>query len=39
MREAADQRRAIAAVNEQEAESFRLLQGIEANIAMDGRLT
>ena len=37
MEEAADQRRAIDALNAR-SNGFRLLQGIEANIAMDGRL-
>jgi histidinol phosphatase-like PHP family hydrolase len=38
MHEAADQRRAIAVVNETASGAFRLLQGIEANIATDGSL-
>jgi putative hydrolase len=37
MEEAADQRRAIASINAR-SRGFRLLQGIEANIALDGRL-
>jgi histidinol phosphatase-like PHP family hydrolase len=38
MDEAADQRRAIARVNGTLRGRFRLLQGIEANIGMDGQL-
>jgi histidinol phosphatase-like PHP family hydrolase len=38
MQEAADQRRAIADVNEARGSAFRLLQGIEANIGIDGGL-
>jgi histidinol phosphatase-like PHP family hydrolase len=37
MAEAADQRRAIDAINSR-SNGFRLFQGIEANIALDGRL-
>jgi histidinol phosphatase-like PHP family hydrolase len=38
MQEAADQRRAIAEVNETRGGAFRLIQGIEANIGIDGSL-
>lgn len=38
MAEAADQRRAIDAVNSSGGQTFRLLQGIEANIDAEGRL-
>jgi histidinol phosphatase-like PHP family hydrolase len=38
MQEAADQKRAIAEVNAASEGRFRLLQGIEANIGMDGTL-
>jgi histidinol phosphatase-like PHP family hydrolase len=38
MQEAAEQRRAIAAVNERRDGAFRLLQGVEANIGADGEL-
>jgi putative hydrolase len=38
MDEAAAQRRAIDEVNARQANGFRLLQGIEANIGLDGRL-
>jgi histidinol phosphatase-like PHP family hydrolase len=38
MDEAAEQRRAIAQVNAESGNQFRLLQGVEANIATDGTL-
>jgi len=38
MQEAAEQRRAIDAVNEEHGGVFRLLQGVEANINADGEL-
>jgi histidinol phosphatase-like PHP family hydrolase len=38
MAEAADQRLAIASLNSAYADRFRLIRGIEANIAADGRL-
>jgi histidinol phosphatase-like PHP family hydrolase len=38
MKEAADQRRAIAQVNGTSESGFRLLQGIEANIGLQGQL-
>jgi putative hydrolase len=38
MEEAAAQRRAIAELNAASGDGFRLLQGIEANIALDGTL-
>jgi len=38
MHEAKEQRRAIDAVNQERGEAFRLLQGVEANIAADGEL-
>ena len=38
MQEAAEQRRAIDAVNNAGGAAFRLLQGVEANIAADGAL-
>ena len=38
MAEAAEQRRAIDAVNRAPGASFRLIQGVEANIGIDGQL-
>ena len=38
MAEAVDQRKAIDAVNAQHGSQFRLLQGIEANIGLQGQL-
>jgi len=38
MQEAAEQRRAIDAVNADCGDAFRLLQGVEANIGIDGNL-
>jgi putative hydrolase len=38
MQEAAEQRRAIDALNESSGDAFRLLQGVEANIGADGEL-
>lgn len=38
MAEAAEQRRAIDEVNRQAGAGFRLIQGVEANIGLDGRL-
>jgi putative hydrolase len=38
MQEASEQRRAIDAVNEEHGDAFRVLQGVEANIGIDGEL-